>query len=503
LFNTVEDYRRFAENLRSEPELVQRESARYLAQTDLFFLMWFVLGRTDIARPWLLERCKEVQDSADGFLDLWARDHYKSTIITVGKTLQDIICNIITGRQITVGIFSHTRPIAKAFLRQIKRECEQNKLLPYLFPEVFWENVSDAPKWSEDDGLILKRTDNPKEATLEAWGLVDGQPTGKHFTHRIYDDVVTRESVNTPEMIAKTTDAWAMSTNLGTQDGIARYIGTRYHFNDTYREIIARGAALPRIHAATKDGTPDGEPVLLTREQLAEKRRTQGPYIFASQMLQNPRADETQGFRKEWLRFHKGTEGDGMNKYILVDAASEKKKTSDYTAMAVIGIGSDENYYLLDLIRDRLSLTQRADALFRLVRKWKPMSVGYEKYGQMADIEHIQQRMQKESYHFNVVPLGGQTAKNDRIKRLIPLFEQGRFFLPQSRFYTMYDGRTIDLIETLIAEEYDAFPVPVHDDMLDAISRVIDEDLSAVFPRVEEERERYTKPYKRGSPWSA
>ena len=46
---------------------------------------------------------------------------------------------------------------------------------------------------------------------------------------------------------------------------------------------------------------------------------------------------------------------DGLSRYILVDPASEKKKDNDYTAMVVIGLGADDNYYILDIVRDRLN----------------------------------------------------------------------------------------------------------------------------------------------------
>ena len=124
------------------PESLRRVK-RQLAQQDLFFLLAYVLGRPDVNRDWIFERCREVEVSPDGHLDLWSRGHYKSTILTFGKTIQDILSD----PEITVGIFAYSRPIAKAFLRQIKIEFESNELLRSLFPEILWANPHrDAPK---------------------------------------------------------------------------------------------------------------------------------------------------------------------------------------------------------------------------------------------------------------------------------------------------------------------------------------------------------------------
>ena len=122
---------------------------------------------------------------------------------------------------------------------------------------MLWEDPRKAPKWSEDEGIVLKRVSNPKESSVEAWGLVDGQPTSKHFGALMYDDMVTRESVTTPEMIAKVTGAWELSTNLGTINGIRRFAGTIYHFADTYKALMKKEAAIPRIYPATVDGSVD------------------------------------------------------------------------------------------------------------------------------------------------------------------------------------------------------------------------------------------------------
>ena len=340
-----------------------------LALRDLFFLLTVVLKRQDVRHEWLYQRCMDVQAAPDGFLDLWSREHYKSTILSFALTIQDILRN----PEVTVGVFSCTRPLAKRLLRQIKFELEGNDTLKRLFPDVLYADPrKESPKWSEDDGIIVKRQTNPAASTVEAWGLVDGQPTGKHFSLMVYDDVVTRESVTTPDMIRKVTEAWELSRNLAAHGGRTRYIGTRYHMNDTYRVIMEREAAIPRIYPATVDGTPDGEPVFLTREQLQTKRREMGPYTFAAQLLQNPTADDAQGFDTAWLKHCRIDSIAGMNLYILVDPAGEKKVTSDYTVMMVVGLGQDDNYYIVDMIRDRLNLTERGKKLMDLHRSYKP-----------------------------------------------------------------------------------------------------------------------------------
>lgn len=511
---TLEEYHEFALLVADcETEKFAR-IAREMIRTDLFYLLRFACGRADMEHEWLIARCKEVQNNPDNHLDLWAREHYKSSIITFGLTLQDILSSHGNdphpkweGLEPTFGIFSHTRPISKGFLRQIKRELESNETLKKLFPEILWSDPKgQAPKWSEDDGLVLKRKSNPKESTVEAWGLVEGQPTSKHFDIQIYDDIVTLESVRSPEMQKKTLESWEMSINLGAGKCRRRHIGTRYHFNDAYRDIIARQAAVPRIYKATEDGNPSGKPVLKTKEWIEERHRILGPYTFATQMLQDPLADETQGFKREWINFHEGDTGEGSNRYIIVDPASEKKKTSDYTSIFVIGLGSDDNYRVLDMVRDRLNLVQRGDRLFTLHRKWKPLGVGYEHYGMQADIEHYKDRMKRENYYFEIIKLGGQTPKIDRIKRLIPSMSNGRWLFPESLYRTDYQGKLIDLVEIYINEEFLAFPVSVHDDMLDCQSRIVDPELNALWPKAQydDEHDRYNRKRKRsGSAWGS
>lgn len=482
------------------------EGQAWLGRNDRFYLLTRLLHRLDAIHPWLYARCRDVEAAPDGHLDLWAREHYKSTIITFAGVIQEIIRD----PEITIGIFSHTKPVAKKFATQIKEEMETNADLKAVYPEVFWANpANDSPRWSEEKGYCVKRRSNPKEATLEAHGLVDGQPTGAHFRLRVYDDVVTPASVSTPDQVKKTTAAWELSDNLGARgaDGKLRawHIGTRYSFADTYHDIIEKGALIPRIFPATHNGLPDGTPVFLTPEAWADKRVKQGPATIACQQLLNPAAGNEAMFKKEWLSFI-DIRPATLNVYIMVDPAHSKKKGSDNTAMAVIGVDSGNNKYLLDGYRHKMGLRERWEALRGLRRAWmaqpgvQMVKVGYERYGMQADLEYFEEQMQRDKDAFEIHELNwtsdGAQAKDDRVQRLQPDFLSKKFYLAaitptetanqkrireQGQAFRIFqpvkrrdhEGNMYALNQGFL-EEFLTYPFSAKKDLIDAVSRLYD-----------------------------
>ena len=415
-------------------EIASNADLAFLGATDRFFLLTNLLGRFDILNPWLYDRCREVELEPDGFLDLWARDHRKSTIITFAGAVQEII----NDPEITIGIFSHTKGIAVKFVAQIKREFESNNDIRSLYPDICWlKPKSEAPVWSEG-AFTVRRRSNPKEATVEGHGIVDGQPTSRHFRLIIYDDVVTIESVSTPDQVRKTTTSWELSTNLGTADGRRQMIGTRYSFGDSYGELLGRELVKPRLYPATHNGKLDGNPVLLTPAQWEKKKREQASTV-AAQMLQNPLGGKERVFRPEWFKpwFVRPA---AMNVYIMGDPSRGRSAKSDNTAIAVIGIDGRSNKYLLDGARRRMTLSQRWDHLKHFHKKWSAVpgvnfvKVGYERYGQQSDDEYFVERMNVERYVFSIEELAwpneGGGSKRDRVERLQPDVQYGSFYFP-------------------------------------------------------------------------
>ena len=64
--------------------------------------------------------------------------------------------------EITIAIFSVVKPIAQAFLNQIKEEFEQNEQLKQIYPDVLYvprQHGSDGrpAKWGVARGIMVKR----------------------------------------------------------------------------------------------------------------------------------------------------------------------------------------------------------------------------------------------------------------------------------------------------------------------------------------------------------
>lgn len=428
----------------------------YLCKNDLYFLLCFMLNRRDADHPFLYDRIREFEAQPDGMLDLWARGHYKSTIITFAGSIQEILRD----PNITIGVFSHTRPIATNFTRQIKIELESNKALQALFPFIKPPAGTEVRPWGESM-LCVQRTKNKKEQTLEAWGIVQGQPTSKHFDLRVYDDLVVPESVTTPEMIQKTTDQFVLSENLGTRGGRRRAIGTRYHYDDSYAELMKRGVFKPRLYAATDDGTEDGAPVFLSPEELEDKRKTMGSYIFGCQMLQDPVPGGGAIIQSSWVKYW--NEQNKPSKFdrtlISMDCAFKDKKESDYVVMQAWGqLGSQA--YLLDQWRGKVDFVETCMQFIRFCSRW-PMAhtkLIEDKANGPAVLATLKGKVN------GLIPVEPYGSKEARVYAVSPFFEAGNIFIPEHHVRDWAAGFEYELTK---------FPYVTNDDQVDACSQAL------------------------------
>jgi phage terminase large subunit-like protein len=341
--------------------------------------------------------------------------------------------------------------------------------------------------------------------------------TGKGGSYVIIDDPVNPTEAMSPTVRTDTNDTisrtlptrfndlknakWLMiMQRLHEDDPTGHFVigDDRWHMlkmpgeNLTGKDIIYELNGKTWVYKAGELLFPDR----LSREVLDGLRKDLLEYNYAGQVLQEPVPMGGGVFNPLWIQFYGegGIKPTEMNVVILCDPSGgeemnkKKRKMSDWTAFMVVGLGIDNNYYLLDAVRDRLNPTERVDTLFMLHRKWnqlcgKPPKVGYEKYGMMADTHYIREKQKLDAYNFGLIELGGNAPKEDRISRLVPDMQMARWYFPHKLFYVDGEGRKFDLVQEILQAEMPSFPRARFDDMLDALSRVYEPDLNLSFPK--------------------
>lgn len=373
---------------------------------------------------------------------------------------------------------SYGQDLVDGFGRKIRNQLK-DELYQVLFPgTALAEDSQAANKFSTSAGGAY-------------FGVgIGGSATGRGAHLLLIDDPIKDRAEAESELMRQRAKDWYTSvayTRL-MPNGAIIVIQTRWHEDDLagwlIKEHSHEGWEVMNLPAILHEDTnptalwPESYPL----ERLLQIKATLPPRDWEALYMQRPRAGTGADFKRGWLNYYTSVNPAAMTKLMLVDPASGKRVNNDYTTIWIVGLGEDQNYYILDCVRDRLNLTERAEAVFRLHRKWKPFQVRYERYGMQSDIEHIKSQMDVKSYRFAITEVGGIVAKPDRIKRLVPLFQGGRVWMPHELNYTDSTGKTLNLINHFVEEEFLSFPVGRFDDMLDSLSRVAEPTLDTPWP---------------------
>jgi hypothetical protein len=381
--------------------LGERDVLRSLFANDLWFFLMYGMGVSVANQPFVVDACRMVETGPDtDTLDVWAREHFKTTI-SVGANFQ----RRLKDPEGCTAFFAYARPAAKPRLRSVKLLCEQSDLLKWCFSDVLWSNPeSEAPKWSEDDGIIFKRKSTARrESTFEAWGLVEGMPVGRHFEDLDFDDIETDDIRESPDMLNKVYSKIEMAENLGVRGGRQRFWGTYYsHFGPMVKlrdkqKISGEPMYKLRLKPATHDGTISGKPVLFSQEELDKRKAGQ---FFNSQQLCNP--TPAHDIKLDFTAL-KPIEPQfvprNIYKFFVLDQAGgdeTDKISKDLWSFGVLGVEpcindiGQSKVYLLDLEADRMSHSEGIDGVVRMYcRNGMIQQMGVEKVGLSTTEIHI------------------------------------------------------------------------------------------------------------------
>lgn len=372
---------------------------------------------------------------------------------------------------------TYAQELADDFGRKVR-----NQMVDPLYRTIFPDCVVAA------DSASVSRIATERHGNYYAVGI-GGALTGRGAHVLLIDDPhKDRMDAESVQMRKRAKDWFqAVAYTRLMEGGAVILMMTRWHVDDLagwlLKEHANEGWEVLNIPA-----DPAPWPERYDADRLDEIRKMIGPREWSALYMQEPVPGGGGEFRRDWVQWYDNPETIAGNKYILVDPAGEQRPENDYTSIWVVSLCEDGNYYVVDMIRDRLNLPERGRAVMRLHRKWRPMEVRYERYGMMGDVQYLRDLQERENYRFHVTEVAGKLKKNDRIRRLVPLFEQRKFYFPRTLHYTGADSVPRDLVHVFVEEELAAFPAALHDDMLDSLARIVEPDLPLVWPRVVEDR---------------
>lgn len=540
--STMEDYvmiKAWLDNLKATGQLSAWEEAmRHYALHDLFFFVNFISTDRTIMHSTTglplyfhksyLDMCQSVQwaiDNCKSTFDGSARRGGKSTIRTKNASIQ----MGLRWPDISIGIFSVEKQLAKRHVKVIKEEIESNTLMKVLFHDRLWDDPQTAAKnsettWSIDEGLRFKRSRPRANQTIEHNAFFGSSPTGSGYDVIHFDDCEDGSVVNSQANINKLHDSFASAVSLTTPAVLPMPIifvtNTFYHpegvARKTYEEYKKEDQRLVRLVPA-EDWTRPGDCPLrgtavypFTAPLLHHKfKQCKSKDEYAIQYCCDFTQGQDRSFQRSWIKYYNEPRElimRGKNTILCLDCS---KGIWDPMAGVAWACGYDKKLYWVDGFRKKLDPASPKffDEIFAMAVKLSLLSdrlleIRVEQMSQHTWAELIAAEMRSRGLYTPVIPCKGKVIK-DRIKkfettklerewqRWAPALQKGDVVFPRSPKHPdkgpgipawNEDGEPFDLVDYFLQYEYDLFPRAPHDDVLDAGALAWEPECEIVWP---------------------
>jgi hypothetical protein len=451
----------------------------------------------DLIRWWTRQEAKSHQ------LVLLPRDHMKSALVAYR-----VAWEITKNPCIRVLYISSTANLATKQLKFIKDILTSDNYRRY-WPEMVERDEFKREKWSETEIAVdhpLRKKEAIRDPTVFTGGLTTSL-TGLHCDVAVLDDVVVQENAYTDEGRTKVKTQYSLLSSIEGTDAREWCVGTRYFPEDLYYdmlnmkvEIVGEGGEIlsdeplyevfERQVETQGDGSGeylwprqqryDGKWFGFNKEILAKKKaqyldKTQ----FFAQYYNNPNNSEDSTIKPEWFQYYdrnflKQNQGywylkdRRLNVFAAIDFAYSTKKRADYTAIVVVGVDGDRNYFVLDVDRFKTDqISEYFSHLLALYKRW-----GFKKLrAEATAAQEVVVKALKEDYvrKFGLAlsidefkPTKAEGTKEERTEGVL----QPKY---QNRQVWHYRGGNCQLLEEELVLRY-----PSHDDIKDCLASCID-----------------------------
>lgn len=455
-----------------EKKSVDAEQVRDACKNSLWYLCTQVLGYTD----W-----DGVHDDIEKMLSkpakrkmiLIPRGHLKTSIITKGYVTKRVLMD----KNIRVLIANQVWDKSREMLFEIKEFLTGKSILPKLFGEFA------SGRWRDEEIVIRQRDKALSAPTIGTTG-VESEMTGSHFDLILVDDAQGLMNCQTKDQRDKVKKFLRSLTALLDPGGEMIVIGTRWHHDDVYQEIIDTESKYYDI--MVRQVVEDGKIIFpkkfnlkfdeklkdwvqsetQTMDYIDFLRSSMGPDFYAQYMNQ-PIDVETQLIKKDFFQYYQRPP-ENLFKVMSIDLAISNKQKSDYTAIICAGMDKNRNIYVLDTLRGRwANPSDIVENIFQMQAKWHPTVVGIETMGFQKTLKlwvEQEMRVRNKSFYIKELKTPPTMVKEYRTKALEPWYRNRKVYHQQWMK---------DLENELMCMSTDGYKGK-HDDLIDAMAHLID-----------------------------
>jgi hypothetical protein len=303
---------------------------------------------------------------------------------------------------------------------------------------------------------------------------VGGAVTGRGANVLIIDDPIKNREEAESDVIRDKVWNWYTSTAYTRleKNGAIIIILTRWHLMDLAGRLLEKEMEggekwevinFPALARKDEEFRKEGEALWNDKfgiEDLLQIKETIGIYDWAALYQQTPILTENQEFKQDWIQYisRKDVTSKDTRKFLTVDTAMSKKETADYTGFTENFVDK-ENKWNVAAYRMRLNAKEFVEYLFTLQDRHSFEKIGIEKTAYIWGLKpYLDGEQRKRNKYLPIVELTHkQTAKETRIRGLVPRYNSGSIFHIR--------GECKDL-----EEEMFTFPKSTHDDVLDSLA---------------------------------
>lgn len=201
----------------------------------------------------------------------------------------------------------------------------------------------------------------------------------------------------------------------------------------------------------------------LTHKNIQEIKEEVGSYIFSSQYQQNPISNKNSIIKKEWIKRYKNELTGKITQ--SWDTAISNSNNNDYS-VCVTFIKHNNDFYIVDVCRDKLLYPDLKRQIILQAQKWKPSSILIEN---KSSGQILVQELKK-STSLPVISVNVSVGKLDRLYKVTSIIESGRLYLPFSA-------------EWLADFEYEffSFPNAKNDDQVDCVTQYLNHEMKNTY----------------------